>query len=565
MTADDRARLGAAETLVRAGRIGQAIQALRELTAARPNLAAAHELLATALETSGDRVGAENALRVALTTDPGAASAATRLAIILTARRRPSEAVRILEPFVGGPSADVRLLTAYGSALKSLERREDAVEAYTLAAKAAPEIAAAQHNLAGALGDAHRFSESETAMRKAFAMGQDAPESRLVLGRALLGLMRLDEADDAFREAIRRRPSYAEAHAELAQLIWMRTEDLAAATEAMNVAMRSNTDPALCLAKAKVLEYAGDVDGAYVVLTEGLSTRPHDPHLRVAAALLILPRDAELGLEHAEKAFAAAPDLGPTAAALCQANLAMGRGDTAAAMAEVLCRDWPLDQHPVTLLATALRIKGDDRYRRLYDYDRLVRTWTIDTPSGWTCLDAYLADLASSLKGLQRLKAHPIGQSLRNGAQTAQSLARSPDPVIRAFFSAIDAPIRAYIAMLADHDDVLGRRVTAGYRFSGAWSVLLRPGGHHVNHIHPMGWISSAFHVELPDAVENGRQGWLKFGEPGLPTSPVLGPEHFVKPRAGNLVLFPSYMWHGTVPFGGKDARLAAAFDLLPA
>jgi hypothetical protein len=162
------------------------------------------------------------------------------------------------------------------------------------------------------------------------------------------------------------------------------------------------------------------------------------------------------------------------------------------------------------------------------------------------------------------MRGHPIGQSLRHGMQTGAPLTLSNHPAIKAFFAAIDPILRRYIARLGERDDVLGRRVTAGYRLSGAWSALLRPGGHHVDHIHPLGWISSAFHVELPPAIEDGRQGWLKFGEPGLPTTPILGPEHFEKPAQGDLVLFPSYMWHGTVPFGGDQPRLAIAFDAVP-
>ena len=30
------------------------------------------------------------------------------------------------------------------------------------------------------------------------------------------------------------------------------------------------------------------------------------------------------------------------------------------------------------------------------------------------------------------------------------------------------------------------------------------------------------------------------------------------------LVLFPSYMWHGTVTFGEGGRRLTAAFDVVP-
>jgi hypothetical protein len=65
--------------------------------------------------------------------------------------------------------------------------------------------------------------------------------------------------------------------------------------------------------------------------------------------------------------------------------------------------------------------------------------------------------------------------------------------------------------------------------------------------------------------VETEPQGWLKFGEPGIPTNPRLTAEHFTKPRPGYLVLFPSYMWHGTVPFSGTESRLSAAMDVVPA
>jgi hypothetical protein len=84
--------------------------------------------------------------------------------------------------------------------------------------------------------------------------------------------------------------------------------------------------------------------------------------------------------------------------------------------------------------------------------------------------------------------------------------------------------------------------------------------------VHQEGWLSSACYIDLPPAVEaEGHQGWIKFGEPGAPTQPKLAPEHFVKPEPGLLVLFPSYMWHGTVPFSGEASRLTTAFDLVPA
>ena len=147
-----------------------------------------------------------------------------------------------------------------------------------------------------------------------------------------------------------------------------------------------------------------------------------------------------------------------------------------------------------------------------------------------------------------------MGQSLRHGSQTQRSLIDYPDPEIQGFFRAIDAPIRAHIAAIGE---------TGGYAVNGAWSVRLNRQGHHLDHVHPEGWLSSAFYIRLPKG--QGREGWIKFGEPGIPTSPKLKAEYWIEPEPGMLVLFPSGMWHGTAPFSGDGTRLTCAFDLVRA
>jgi uncharacterized protein (TIGR02466 family) len=195
----------------------------------------------------------------------------------------------------------------------------------------------------------------------------------------------------------------------------------------------------------------------------------------------------------------------------------------------------------------------------------MVRAWTIDTPQGWPNQEAYLVDLAAALQQKQQLRGHPIGQSLRKGVQTQQNLFRSDDPVIRAFFQAVDGPIRRHIEALGPGVDPLRSRNSADYRIEGAWSVRLRPGGFHADHLHGQGWLSSACYIALPKAIEQDKQGWLRFGRPGVPTRPDLPGQAYVKPESGALVLFPSYMWHGTEPFAGDEPRLTIAFDVVPA
>ena len=84
--------------------------------------------------------------------------------------------------------------------------------------------------------------------------------------------------------------------------------------------------------------------------------------------------------------------------------------------------------------------------------------------------------------------------------------------------------------------------------------------GYHTNHIHADGWISSAYYVALPDTIKNGsgQQGWLKFGEPDISLLNI-SPRRVIRPEVGKIVLFPSYLFHGTVPFSDTGHRTTVA------
>jgi len=104
------------------------------------------------------------------------------------------------------------------------------------------------------------------------------------------------------------------------------------------------------------------------------------------------------------------------------------------------------------------------------------------------------------------------------------------------------------------------------FLFSGSWSVRLQPGGFHAVHTHPMGWLSSALYVSVPDAGALGEPpaGNLQFGAPPPELKLPLSPYGDLVAQPGRLALFPSTMWHGTVPFNDGE-RLTIAFDIIPA
>ncbi len=568
------------------------------LLALRPRSAAAHRLLGLCLRQQGDVAGAEASLRAGLKLDRGDAALATDLADLLAALDRHAEAekvlraamavnrraavlvVRLAQVLRAGdraeealhltarlaalPTPDHAILAEHASALKALGQPEKALSIHERAAQIYPDSAVAHHNLAASLGDLGHAARAERSAARALSRGGDAPQTWLVQARALLGLRRLDEAERAFRGAIAREPGYVDAHRDLAQLIWMRTEDPAAATALLDAELRA--DPgrhALWALRANLLHHAGDLDGALATLLAAIRIHPDQPALQLSASrIAALAGQADAAVRYAERAAALAPG-DHAEAALFAACVAAGQPERADAIASRMVERRPSDQRALAYRATAWRLLGDPRYATLYDYAALVRSWRMDVPDGWDSLDAYLADLARALGGVHAFRTHPLDQSLRHGSQAAHLLS-SDDPTIRAFFRAVDGPIRRHLADLGRGADPLRVRNTGGYGYQGAWSVRLRPGGFHTDHIHPEGWLSSACYVALPPTEAASREAWIKFGEPGIPTRPALGPEHFVRPEPGLLVLFPSYMWHGTVPFRGDATRLSVAFDLVP-
>jgi hypothetical protein len=173
-----------------------------------------------------------------------------------------------------------------------------------------------------------------------------------------------------------------------------------------------------------------------------------------------------------------------------------------------------------------------------------------------------LPELAGYLRSVHRARSQQLDQSVRGGTQTEGLILSHVHPLIEQTAKAVRAAVASYVAQLPptlpDHP-LLSAPRDRTVRFAGSWSVLLRGGGFHSNHVHPMGWISSALYVELPQA--EGESGWLTLGEPQQELATGLAPFRKVEPKPGRLVLFPSTMWHGTVPFKAGE-RLTIAFDV---
>lgn len=327
----------------------------------------------------------------------------------------------------------------------------------------------------------------------------------------------------------------------------------------------------LAIAGARAFARAGEHDEAMAQIESGLSAYGNAPSLLALRGELRLlsasaAEDKRAAYTDLKAALTAEPGHLLYMAEFARAALSIGEPNEAMIAAEAALKVVPNDQFWIAIKATAGRMMGQN-YRYYYDYDNFIRSYTLSAPNGYSDMEQFNAALKDALASEHSFKSAPLDQSLRAGIQTRNDLRFSSNPVIQAFFTALDEPIRDYIAHIGyDPSHALRQRNTGGYRLTGAWSVELSAGGHHVNHVHPMGWISSSYYVQVPDETRSGseKEGWIEFGAPPLDID-GLEAEKSVQPKAGLLVLFPSYMWHGTRPITGSQTRLTLPFDVVPA
>lgn len=213
-------------------------------------------------------------------------------------------------------------------------------------------------------------------------------------------------------------------------------------------------------------------------------------------------------------------------------------------------------------LSIAWRMLDDPRWAWLEGDERLVGIYDLggDLPG--------METLAARLRALHKGTHQPLEQSVRGGTQTDGELFSRIEPEIRALRRAVSEAVERHVAQLPPADDghpVLNKHRRGLVRFAGSWSIRLVGEGHHANHIHPQGWFSSAFYVALPDQEDRGapKAGWLTLGEHQKELGIDLPATRAIEPKPGRLVLFPSTMWHGTIPFAAGE-RLTVAFDVAP-
>ena len=375
-------------------------------------------------------------------------------------------------------------------------------------------------------------------------------------------LQRTGEALGMLESLIRREPLNESAHNAYNDLLHRHGRD----ADFLKSYDRAPVTAPLQLGKADFLLKAGRQEEAHALYAALAEREPGnlDAILGAAAALNQLGRP-DAALAALERALAGHSQSLALYRQLAIAALKSRDPQKASAMAQKALALAPLDQYALALQGSAWRVLGDERDEILNGYDDLIAVFDLEPPEGFSSIAAFHDELSAWLGDINPQTRAPLNQTLRGGSQTSGHLFHTGHELIDRLKTRISEAMRRYIEKIGtDKAHPFRSRYGPSFRFTGSWSSRLTGGGYHVNHIHPEGWISSCYYVSVPEAVhdKSERQGWIKFGEPSFDAGLV--PRRAIQPVPGRLVLFPSYMWHGTNAFHDKHPRVTIAFDAVP-
>ena len=457
---------------------------------------------------------------------------------------------------ISGKGDDPQLLQWKALLHRSLDEHPSAVSAISSAHRLAPTNASIAQGYAQVALEAGL--PAEQLFEQAWRLAPGKPDIMIGLCAAHVAAGNAPQAVAVLQQVLKQSPQWIAGHQQLARIFALTgaSEQIIASFNAAltlrpsDVALRR----ALVATLIDMRQYTAARDMVNDVPVDVSANSLNDLH---AAILTELRED-----ERADAMFARLPIGNGNNSDLFRARhlLRVGRID----VLHKLLNGWLRPENPLfwPYAAIVWRMMEDSRHDWLEGQESLISI--IDLTDRLPPLE----QLATCLRSLHERGGEMPEQSVRGGTQTDGMLFRRTEPEIQQVREAVSDAVRQHIAGLADmeptHPTLRWRRDRA-VRFAGSWSVRLGASGRHSNHVHPHGWLSSALYVSLPEKRTNQPDdaGWLTLGEPQRSLGIELTSLRKIEPRSGRLVLFPSTMWHGTLPFA-EGERMTIAFDIAP-
>ena len=479
-----------------------------------------------------------------------------------------------------------------GNAQLETGELDTAIESYGRAIQLKPDYAESHNNLGFAQRKTDNFAAAIESFQHALQLKPDYAEAHNNLGTELQRKGDLGGAIEAYENAIQLKPDYVGALNNLGN-VYTEIEDVDAAIETYQRAIQLKPDYAEIYSNlGKAFLENKELDGATKSCQQAIELKPD-----LAEAYNILGNvhkqkdNLEAAVENYRRAVQLNPDFADAHYNLGNAFLTLGQFDKALSNYEKAGTPNSFAQCLICLYALGLyeefdlRVsENEDIYKTDITVAAICAFYSNQTnrknlhkfctmPLEFLSFGQINQHIDNSNDFINRLDEElklvpsswePYGKATHLGLQTKGNLFQTKTRCISKLEEIVKEEITSYYSNFKS-DSCLFIDLWPKETSLRSWSVRLQRHGYQSPHIHPGAWLSGVVYLKLVKS-ENPDEGAIEFRLHG-DTFPVLSkeyPKFLYRPKRGDIVLFPSSLFHRTIPIKNDGERLIVSFDLVP-
>lgn len=209
------------------------------------------------------------------------------------------------------------------------------------------------------------------------------------------------------------------------------------------------------------------------------------------------------------------------------------------------------------------QLELNHRFKIFSDPFLYIKEYKIDFPK-YPEKDS-LGELINTINKIPR-EWEPKNKSTNAGFQTQSSLFSEykDEYSLKRLSNIILSKISEYKISISDSEDFFVKDFPMKFSLNG-WAVILKKLGNQNSHNHPSGWVSGVVYLKVPKKI-SGNEGKIEFSTHGynFPKINSKIKKQVILPQEGSLILFPSLLYHKTIPFVSDEERISIAFDIYP-
>ena len=409
-------------------------------------------------------------------------------------------------------------------------RLDVAQKFYNQVLKINPNHSGAYNNLGVIFDNLGKYQKAKECYENAIEINSNYVDAHYNLGVILQGLGENQKAKECYEKAIEINPNHADAYNNLGNVLQILGEN-EKAIDSYEKALKIN--PNYALAHSNLGSALGENEKAIDCYK---TAKRIDPNI------------------NCDVAFAAA-------------YLKNKNPKNALTLLKTYLKKYPISPRANAYKTIALRgLEKFDEIEELISFSNLVKTINAEILTSENIVE-FNKELRNALIEDPRCREekNTVGWAIRGGT-AIRNLFETTNPSILKFEIFLRKAIDYYISNLPDnteHPFLMSK--TKKYTINTCWANLLGPGDFQSSHIHNNGWMSGVYYLDEPEIEPDKKHaGWIEFNRAGYNLPHFAGEKgiELIKPKAGMFIFFPSYVWHGTIPYTHKYNRISISFDI---